>query len=340
MLKKIVLLCVSLLISNILLFAQKGITESYIQQYKDLAISEMQRTGVPAAIKLAQAILESQSGRSKLATTANNHFGIKCKTEWTGNKTYQDDDERGECFRVYRSVEESYKDHSDFLRNRPYYTSLFSLNPSDLKGWAYGLKKAGYATNPSYPQRLLSIIEDYKLDQYFSSEVTSNKTPSPEIKPTIEYAKESKRELQAQNEIQYNWNSLFPRGIFLINRSKVIYALAGTNLSDLLKQYDISSEELLEFNDIANIEVLTENRLIFLEKKLKKGNKAFRITQTAESWKDISQLEGVQLEYLLRYNEVINSASIIPAGQKIRLQPFNDVNNKLIGSTSSSTPQK
>ena len=141
-------------------------TENYINSYKELAMQEMLRTGVPASIKLAQGILESQFGESPLAKNANNHFGIKCKTEWTGEKTYQDDDARGECFRVYTSAEQSYRDHSDFLKTRPHYSFLFKLEPTDISGWAYGLKRAGYATNPTYPEKLLRVIEDYKLHQY------------------------------------------------------------------------------------------------------------------------------------------------------------------------------
>jgi flagellum-specific peptidoglycan hydrolase FlgJ len=146
--------------------AQKEKAEAYVNTYKELAIAEMLRTGVPAAIKLAQGILESQSGESDLAKTSNNHFGIKCKTEWTGARTYHDDDEKAECFRVYATVEESYRDHSDFLKNRPYYADLFKLDPTDYEGWAYGLKKAGYATSPTYPQQLLKVINDYNLQQY------------------------------------------------------------------------------------------------------------------------------------------------------------------------------
>ncbi len=141
-------------------------TEAYINNYKEIAIEEMLRTGVPASIKLAQGILESQFGESPLAKNANNHFGIKCKTEWTGEKTYQDDDARGECFRVYPSAEQSYRDHSDFLKTRPHYSFLFKLEPTDITGWAYGLKRAGYATSATYPEKLLRVIEDYKLHQY------------------------------------------------------------------------------------------------------------------------------------------------------------------------------
>jgi hypothetical protein len=277
---------------------QSPATDAYIRQYKDLAIAEMQRTGVPAAIKLAQAILESQSGSSTLALTANNHFGIKCKVEWTGGKVYQDDDEKGECFRVYPSVEQSFRDHSDFLRNRPYYASLFNLEPTDMQGWAYGLKKAGYATSKTYPQSLLKIIRDYNLEQY-NTGVTVK--------------------------------SFFPRGIFTINRSKVVFTLAGTLIKDISRQYDISPEEIIAYNDLPETVSLMEIQLIYLERRLKKSNKAFRIAQQGETWKDISQLEGIRLEQLMLYNQVTRPDTPVPAGQKIWLQPTSESNTSLSG---------
>jgi LysM repeat protein len=139
---------------------------SYIQAYKDLAIQEMQRTGVPASIKLAQGIHETTAGTSVLVTKSNNHFGIKCKSNWTGPSVSHDDDARGECFRKYTTSFDSYKDHSDFLKNSPRYASLFSLDPLDYSGWAYGLKKAGYATNPRYPVIIVKLIEEYHLNDY------------------------------------------------------------------------------------------------------------------------------------------------------------------------------
>ena len=142
------------------------ITIAYISQYKAIAMKEMKRTGVPASITLAQAILESNSGESNLAKNHNNHFGIKCKSDWTGAKTYQDDDAKQECFRAYEAAEVSFKDHSNFLKNRPNYVGLFLLDPVDDTAWAYGLKKAGYATAADYPKKLLKIIDDYELAQY------------------------------------------------------------------------------------------------------------------------------------------------------------------------------
>jgi len=156
-------------------------TIAYINQYKTIAMKEMKRTGVPASITLAQAIVESNSGESNLAKNHNNHFGIKCKSDWTGAKTYQDDDAKQECFRVYDAAESSFKDHSNFLKNRPNYVDLFLLDPVDDTAWAYGLKKAGYATAADYPKKLLKIIDDYELAQYnfpeLENEIEVEETP-------------------------------------------------------------------------------------------------------------------------------------------------------------------
>lgn len=175
------------------------ITLAYIEQYKAIAMKEMKRTGVPASITLAQAIVESNSGESNLAKNHNNHFGIKCKSDWTGAKAFQDDDAKQECFRAYDAAELSFKDHSNFLKNRPNYVDLFLLDPVDDTAWAYGLKKAGYATAPDYPKKLLKIIDDYELAQYNFPELANeiveeeastkvladapvNKTPTDTIK--------------------------------------------------------------------------------------------------------------------------------------------------------------
>jgi Mannosyl-glycoprotein endo-beta-N-acetylglucosaminidase len=146
--------------------AQSEATVVYIELYKKIAVQEMKRTGIPASITLAQGILESNSGESNLAKQFNNHFGIKCKSDWKGETTFQDDDTKQECFRVYPTALASFKDHSDFLKNRPNYAPLFALDPVDDSAWAYGLKKAGYATAADYPKRLLKIIDDYELSQY------------------------------------------------------------------------------------------------------------------------------------------------------------------------------
>ena len=153
----------------------KTTTLIYIDQYKDIAVAEMKRTGIPASITLAQGIIESNSGESNLAANFNNHFGIKCKSDWKGETTNQDDDTKQECFRVYPSAIYSYIDHSNFIKNRPNYASLFELDPVDDSAWAYGLKKAGYATASDYPKKLLKVIDDYELSQYNFPELVNEK---------------------------------------------------------------------------------------------------------------------------------------------------------------------
>ncbi len=302
------------------LLAQKDRTEAYINTYKELAIAEMIRTGVPAAITLAQGVLESQSGESDLAKGSNNHFGIKCKPEWTGGRMYHDDDLKGECFRVYPTVEESYRDHSDFLKNRPYYTALFKLDPADYEAWAKGLKKAGYATNPKYPQQLLKVINDYNLQQYSKEALVRVKTgiqtaPAPVVLNTLPQSSGLK-------DIQATKNTIFPQGIFTINHSKVIYANGGTSLLSLASQYDVPLAKLLDFNDLPQMDILDSNRLIFLEKKLKKGASDFHIVSEGETLYEISQLEGIRFENLLEYNN-LKADAIVSSGAKIYLKATN-----------------
>ena len=322
--------------------AQREIAEKYINTYKELAMAEMQRTGVPASIKLAQGILESQSGESNLAKTSNNHFGIKCKTEWTGAKTYHDDDEKSECFRVYPSVEDSYKDHSDFLRTRPNYAALFTLDPNDYEGWAYGLKKAGYATSSTYPQKLLKVISDYNLQQYSLAAMTRESLSNPpnnqstEVKLTNEpflSLQEKITKLDKENifvktsdesktvEVTKKKTVSYPTGIFSINQSKVIYASEGTSLLLLANQFDLPLSKLIEFNDFPQMDILDKDRLVFIERKLKKGSTDFHSVNLGETLQDISQMEGVRLESLLVYNHLSKAAKIV-SGDKIYLQPF------------------
>ena len=165
---KWMLVIMSLCLTTSLHAQRKNTYNAYIKQYAPMAIEQMQKYKIPASITLAQGLLESGAGRSELALKSNNHFGIKCHDSWRGKKTYHDDDAKGECFRVYKSVADSYEDHSQFLSGRTRYASLFKLQITDYKAWARGLKKAGYATDPSYANRLISIIEDYELYKYDS----------------------------------------------------------------------------------------------------------------------------------------------------------------------------
>lgn len=333
--------------------AQKEKIIAYIDSYKELAIAEMQRTGVPASITLAQGILESQWGESPLAKNSNNHFGIKCKAEWTGTRTYHDDDEKGECFRVYNTAEESYRDHSDFLKTRPHYAFLFTLDPADYEGWAKGLKKAGYATSPTYPQRLLKLINDYNLQQYSLTALTRNNTPATETPvqskdlvstnaaapsqimeqpatPAVQTMQESSNrepvtaELSRPAVVNTAANAVtkivtYPSGIFTINNTRVMYAAEGTSLLSLANQYDIPLSKLIEFNDLPGMDILDADRLMFIERKPKKGAVDYHIVAKGESLHTICQLEGIRLDSLLEYNRMTRNTAIT-AGDKIYLR--------------------
>lgn len=361
--------------------AQREKVQNYVNQYKDLAMSEMRRTGVPASITLAQGILESQSGQSKLAQKSNNHFGIKCKTEWTGEKTYHDDDLRKECFRVYASVEDSYRDHSDFLKNREYYTALFKLDPTDDQGWAYGLKKAGYATEKTYPTRLLKLIADFDLHQYSvqalenkdlstsnervdpkspTTATTPNNTPivkstaltsmpannSPRLrvinqtKSPAAVEQEKMDSLASQtaaaienanqeqiiviNNQETGTNTakktvLYPSEPFSINHTKVVFAAAGTSTLSIANKYGISLSKLFDFNEMEQTDILDQDQLLFLEKKLKKGATDVYVCKAGETLTEIAQKEGVRLDAIMEYNNLTKN-SVLTDGQKLQLR--------------------
>lgn len=332
--------------------AQKQKAEAYINTYKELAMAEMLRTGVPASITLSQGILESQFGESDLVKNSNNHFGIKCKTEWTGPKTYHDDDEKGECFRVYASAEQSYIDHSDFLKSRPHYAFLFTLDPTDYDGWAKGLKKAGYATSPTYPQQLLKVINDYNLQQYSLQVLaqqmknvpamntivitTAGNPLNPEEKNSVpgiidnkktEIAETEAIESPAATKTTAKTIAAYPIGIFSINQVKVVYGKEGTSLLSLAEQYDIPLGKLLAYNDLTEMDVLDTDRLIFIEKKFKKGANEFHTVTTGETLHDICQVEGIRLDSLLEYNNLKKGATP-SSGEKILLRASNATASK------------
>jgi hypothetical protein len=341
----------------------------YISKYKEIAIREMQRTGVPASITLAQGILESQNGESDLAKRSNNHFGIKCKPEWTGGKVYHDDDARGECFRSYDNAEQSYVDHSDFLKNRPYYTFLFKLDPTDYEGWARGLKKAGYATNPIYAQQLITLIQRYNLQEYTLIALQKTKEQQKEM---FTYAKEEKAVVNdpaattpqiasdtnkpadktepipvmgvvtiegAKEDIQpevtpavFYDAALYPGGPFTINSTKVILAREGTSLLALANEFGISYKNLLEFNEMDDhTDILGFDQLVFLARKPKKGNKDLHMVEKNETMEIIAQKEGVQLEALLSYNRVPKGRQPV-TGERIYLRANSPVTPKLVAS--------
>lgn len=294
------------------------VVKNYINNYKDLAIAEMQRTGVPASITLAQGIHESTAGTSKLVQASNNHFGIKCKANWTGESVKHDDDARGECFRKYPVAEDSYKDHSNFLKNGQRYAFLFQLDPTDYEGWANGLKKAGYATNPQYPLVLIKLVEDYNLQDY--TLIALGKSPLPDIGTTdVNVTTVSKPIVEEKNVIEKEKKLNYPEGRFLINETKVIYASKGTSFLVIAKQYDVDLSKIFEFNEIQRMEAVDKDRLIYLQRKRKTGNNEFHIVQPGESLHDIAQLQAIRLENLVEYNW-LKTAEVPAAGEQLSLK--------------------
>ncbi len=293
---------------------------NYINNYKQLAISEMQRSGVPASIILAQGIHETQAGTSDLVLASNNHFGIKCKDDWTGQVVYHDDDARGECFRSYAAAADSYRDHSDFLSRSPRYAFLFKLNPEDYESWAHGLKKAGYATNEKYSQILIKLIRDYDLQKY--SLMAMGKLP-PEQADSGSLAMEMKRESLpgfTDSAVERTApHGSYPDGTFTINAAKVVYAKAGISLLSLSNQYEIPLSRLLEFNDMNQENTLNCDQLIFLQRKRKTGLTPFHIVLPGESMYTICQTEGIRYENILEFNH-LKQGEEPAAGEKIYLQ--------------------
>jgi len=324
-------LLIYLLFSTFSTHAQSSsVINEYIATYRDIAIEEMKRTGVPASITLAQGIHESNAGRSNLVMRSNNHFGIKCKSEWTGESVSHDDDAKGECFRKYPSPFDSYRDHSDFLVNRAHYAFLFKLDPTDYEGWAYGLKKAGYATNPKYPQILIKLIRDYNLQEY-TLIALGQKKPAFETDPIVTSTIKPQLITGAEEEPNSGrTDKEYGEGVFKINDTKAIYVKKGTSFLVVANQYNISLARLFEFNDMQPTETATRNQLIFLQRKRKKGSSEFHIVAKGETLYDIAQSEGIRLENLLEYNLLKDGMQPQP-GEKLYLQGNALVMPKVIG---------
>lgn len=308
--------------------AQNLTPEQYIEKYKDNAIREMKRMGVPASITLAQGLHESEFGNSVLVKKSNNHFGIKCKSSWTGGGVSHDDDAPGECFRTYISAEESYRDHSNYLRGNQRYASLFELNPADYKGWAYGLKKAGYATNPRYPVILIQTIEKYNLQQYSLVAISDmpkyDKSQFEDDKEVpFVYNEEEENKSFAKNVS--NKDVLPAEGTDLdrivhINQVKCIMAKKGTSLLAIAARQNIDLAKLLEYNDFVQDGLLLKDQPVYLQRKAIQGNTEIYVCKKGETLLDAAQQNGIQLEYLARYNGLTKN-TVISEGATLYLQP-------------------
>jgi hypothetical protein len=303
--------------------------ESYIDVYKDLAISEMKRTGVPASITLAQGIIESDLGRSSLAKEANNHFGIKCHDDWRGPTVKHSDDRRNECFRKYSKPEESYKDHSDFLKGEPRYNSLFSLDVTDYKGWSRGLKKAGYATNPEYANMLIRKIEQYSLFNYDRG--IANPGRLTDKKDTVGNNPDNKVPVNTEKIVE-NVTSDLPATavrsrVMEKNRIQYIIVKEIDTKESIEKEMQLLKWELARYNELKPDFKLYPGQIIYLQPKREKADAGmeFHTASKNETMYLISQLYGIKLKSLLILNRMTEGQE--PSeGQKIWLRSVKPVN--------------
>ena len=285
--------------------------QAYIAKYKGIGIQHMKKYGIPASIKLAQAIIESRSGQSALAREANNHFGIKCHKGWTGKTYRMDDDAPNECFRKYDHAVESFHDHSDFLTTRSRYSSLFALDVQDYKAWAHGLKKAGYATNPKYPDLLIRVIEKYSLNKY--------DLPEGAI-VAVTTTKADENLLDAfKSFFSYFGPGPNTRKIYLNNHVQCTFALKEDNLLKLARDFDMKASDLMKFNDLKRAGGIREGQVIYLQKKKRKAALKVHVVGLNQTLWEISQVYAIKLKSLNKRNE-LPSGYDPPAGKILKLR--------------------
>ena len=256
--------------------------EKYIKTYSALAIEQQKKYKIPASITLAQGLLESGAGQSNLARRSNNHFGIKCHSDWRGGRVYHDDDLRGECFRKYKRVEDSYEDHSKFLK-RSRYDRLFQLKITDYKGWARGLQKCGYATDRAYANKLIKVIEDYELYRYDTGKVHKlTRQEKKKLKyPTVKYT------------IYRTYGLLY------------VYAKENDSFDQIAQNLDFPVKDLKKFNEVPEDFPLQKGDIVYIEKKKKKADKPNydHVVQVGESMHSIAQKYGIQIKSLYKMNK-------------------------------------
>lgn len=302
------------------IFSQNLTREEYVVRYYQLAIKEMNLYKIPASITLAQGILETAGGQSRLAKEANNHFGIKCQKTWTGPTISHDDDAKGECFRVYNSVEESYRDHSLFLATRDRYKKLFSYDIRDYKSWAYGLKECGYATNPKYPQMLIKHIEELRLYEYDNygtgsfeiDDSTARSLSSKDSLGTIikivnsrkPIVKDSLKKDTSKLVIEKIQERKAPTLDDISNNLKKVILSDSISLYDIAKKNNLTIRELLIFNECEGEQELKDGQNIFLQRKLNRSFIALHEAKPGESIYDISQIYGIRMEAIRKFNKL------------------------------------
>jgi len=281
------------------LFAQKITADEYINIYKDLAITEMKRSGIPASIKLAQGMLESGNGNSRLAIVANNHFGIKCHG-WEGEEIYHDDDKKNECFRRYKNAKDSWIDHTDFLTSRSRYAFLFEYESTDYKSWATGLRKAGYATDPNYSQLLITLIERHSLYQYDTG------VQAAKIKPPQNANRRNTPARTTPTDDDFASFNIDKYPIRENNRTNYVNAREGDTYASLTKALDLMPWQLPKYNEIMTSNVLYEGQIIYLQPKRRKAEqgKETHTVRDGETMYDISQQYAIKLSRLYALNRM------------------------------------
>lgn len=311
---------------------EKALTrEQYIQSWKDEAIYQMVIHKIPASITLAQGILESGDGNSRLAKDGNNHFGIKCHSDWSGERIFEDDETKGECFRSYSNAKESFEDHSAFLL-RKRYESLFKLDIDDYKGWAHGLKNCGYATNPKYPQLLIKIIEEFNLTAfdkegiaYIKKKSIPARSDNASVEPNItaETGKQKRSGGKSKNDASEGRMTISINGNREIatseNKIKFVKAKGGDSIESIARDLDLNAWLINKYNDFEKDEVIREGQIIYIQPKRNRCSDEFHVVKSGDSLKSISQLYGIKLKKLMKYNRIENAADL-KAGAKLKLR--------------------
>ena len=294
--------------------------EKYIYTYSDIAVAEMQRTGVPASITLAQGIIESGSGLSTLAINGNNHFGIKCHNNWKGGTMKIDDDAKDECFRTYDSPEQSFRDHSDFLRYRDRYKFLFDLDRRDDKGWAFGLKQAGYATDPSYANKLIRSIEQYDLARFdFLTNEELAAMPESPTKLEEPVAVRSGGFAPVQEEFRFSLS----RVMYSLNDVAFVYAQEGETYKSIAKDHHLFLFEILMFNEVKKGAELVPGQVVYLEAKKRKapaGLEMYIVSEDGESFHNICQRFAVRENAIKLLNRMLEADPQLHEGDILKLR--------------------
>ena len=336
-LRRAIFTAVALCSCTALLAQQKITRDEYIAQWADVAIEHMEIYGIPASITMAQAIVESGCGNSVLARTANNHFGIKCGSSWTGGKVYHDDDAKGECFRAYDSAAESFTDHAEFLNGRSRYQFLFDYAPDDYVNWAKGLKQAGYATAPTYAEGLIKVIESEKLylldqkngrqlyDEYVAEKLGLNKPQQPkepkaetqEADQTLAYADRG----IDPNNFRVTINSHCGYNVYLTNGANYVIARQGDTYKSISKLFELSPRMLRKLNDVDNNAELKAGDIVYIERKATRwrGNNLVHTTKRGETLHLLSQIYGIRLKGLMKLNH-LNQDVTFEEGRAVRLR--------------------